>query len=125
MNKLRPKQKKFVDAYLETGNGTEAVIRANYTVKDRNVASSIASENLRKPDIIGYLRSHASGAASRIVQMSIDAENEAVKFNANRDILDRSGFQAPEKDEKSNNIFVINLSDEQKENLRRLFSPNV
>lgn len=125
MNKLRPKQKKFVDAYLETGNGTEAVVRAGYDVKDRNSAATIASENLRKLDIIGYLKANASGAASRIVQMSMEAENEAVKFNANRDILDRAGFQAPEKDEKSNNIFVINLSDEQKENLRRLFSPNV
>jgi phage terminase small subunit len=125
MNKLRPKQKKFVDAYLETGNGTEAVVRAGYNVKDRNVARVVGSQNLAKLNIIEYLQSHAKGAASRIVQMSMEAENEAVKFNANRDILDRAGFQAPEKDEKSNNIFVINLSDKQKENLRRLFSPNV
>jgi phage terminase small subunit len=124
MNKLRPKQKKFVDAYLETGNGAEAVVRAGYNVSNRKSASEIASQNLDKLNVMEYLQSHAKGAASRIVEMSELAENEAVKFNANRDILDRSGFKAPEEPTK-NNIFVINLSDEQKDNLKRLLSPNV
>lgn len=44
------KEKKFVKAYIESGNGTQAAMKA-YDVKDPNSASSIASENLRKLDI--------------------------------------------------------------------------
>lgn len=51
--KLTPKQKTFVKGYLETGNGTEAALKA-YDIQSpnaENVAHSIASENLRKPAI--------------------------------------------------------------------------
>lgn len=57
MSKLTLKQKLFCQHYIETfGNGTEAVIRAGYKVDkkgkvNRNLAKSIASENLTKPDI--------------------------------------------------------------------------
>jgi len=45
---LNPRQDRFVDEYLLDGNGTQAAIRAGYSAK---TAYSIASENLRKPDI--------------------------------------------------------------------------
>lgn len=61
--KLSLKQKLFSDYYLEeSGNATEAVIKAGYNVSkkngepDRNLAKSIASENLTKPDIQEYIR---------------------------------------------------------------------
>ena len=61
-NKLTLKQKLFCQYYLETfGNGTEAVIKAGYEVKqengqaNKNLAKSIASENLTKPDILTYI----------------------------------------------------------------------
>lgn len=48
--KLTRKQKKFVDTYVATGNGTKAALEA-YDAKDSVVAKSIASENLTKPYI--------------------------------------------------------------------------
>ena len=45
---LTIKQRKFLRAYIELGNLTEAVIRAGYKVKDRDNASIIGWENLRK-----------------------------------------------------------------------------
>lgn len=42
------KEKKFVKAYLKTGNATQAVIDAGYDVKDRMVARNIGAENLAK-----------------------------------------------------------------------------
>ena len=60
-DKLSLKQKLFCEAYLETlGNGTEAVIKAGYSIgknghPDRNLAKSIASENLTKPDILACI----------------------------------------------------------------------
>lgn len=50
MDKLTRKQQGFVKDYIETGNGTQSVMN-NYDVKDETVASSISTENLRKPYI--------------------------------------------------------------------------
>jgi len=51
MNKLRTKQKLFIQEYVKNnGNGTEAVLKT-YDTTNRNVAKSIASENLTKPDV--------------------------------------------------------------------------
>jgi phage terminase small subunit len=63
--KLSLKQKLFCQYYvwMTRGNGTEAVIQAGYEVTkkngqvDRNLAKSIASENLTKPDICRYVNS--------------------------------------------------------------------
>ena len=48
MPELTLKQERFVEAYLATGNGTEAARQAGYSP---NVPSEIAYENLRKPQI--------------------------------------------------------------------------
>ena len=61
MPKLREpslKQQRFIDAYLETGNATEAAIAAGYKCRSRAVAQSIGSENLTKPMIAGTLAKH-------------------------------------------------------------------
>lgn len=52
MVKLTRKQKGFVKDYAKTGNGSLAV-KNNYDVdpNDDNTSASIASENLRKPNI--------------------------------------------------------------------------
>jgi len=46
--KLRPKQKKFIAEYLKDQNGTQAAIRAGYSVRS---ARAIACELLTIPDI--------------------------------------------------------------------------
>lgn len=49
MPKLTIKQRRFVKAYVETGNGSQAALQAYNTTPE--VAPKIASENLLKPDI--------------------------------------------------------------------------
>jgi len=44
------KQELFIKKYLEFGNGTQAALDV-YNTNNSNVASSIAYENLRKPEI--------------------------------------------------------------------------
>jgi len=44
-----------------------------------------------------YIEDNAAGAMSRIVEMSIEAINETVRLNANKDILDRGGYKAPDR----------------------------
>lgn len=48
MDRLTAKEQRFVDEYLIDGNGHRSAIAAGYSP---NTALSIASENLRKPDI--------------------------------------------------------------------------
>lgn len=52
MTKLTEKQKRFADYFIETGNGTEAAIKAGYSKKTARV---IGQENLLKPAIKNYI----------------------------------------------------------------------
>ena len=51
MRQLTLKQRRFVEEYLVTGNGTEAV-RRSYSKTSPHTYEAIAYENLRKPEII-------------------------------------------------------------------------
>lgn len=67
-DKLTLKQKMFCDVYLQGACGTEAVIKAGYNVSKKNglanrdLAKSISSENLTKPDIRRYIDIHTTEA---------------------------------------------------------------
>ena len=52
MTKLTEKQKRFADYYIETGNKTEAAVKAGYSKKTARV---IGQENLLKPAIKNYI----------------------------------------------------------------------
>lgn len=93
---LTPKQTRFAQEYLETGNATEAADRA-YTPQDRATARAIGSENLTKPNIRAYLDAYAGRAVMKIYQLSQEAENEYVQLAASRDILDRAGYFADKR----------------------------
>lgn len=49
---MTEKQKRFCDFYIETGNATQAAIKAGYSKK---TANRIATENLSKPVIKQYI----------------------------------------------------------------------
>lgn len=51
-DKLTPKQKAFADAYIETGNASEAARRAGYKAE---TAGEMGSENLKKPHVSAYI----------------------------------------------------------------------
>ncbi len=50
---LNEKQKQFCNEFIIDFNGTQAAIRAGYSKK---TAYSMASENLRKPEVQAYLK---------------------------------------------------------------------
>ena len=54
--KLTEKQKRFADYYIETGNATDAYMRAGYKVKDTNVARVNASRLLANANVSGYVQ---------------------------------------------------------------------
>lgn len=49
---MTPRQQKFCDEYLISGNATEAAIKAGYSEK---TAKQTGSENLSKPDLRAYI----------------------------------------------------------------------
>ena len=53
--RMTPKQLKFVRGYVVHFNGTKAALDAGYSPK---TATSMASENLRKPHIVRYIKRH-------------------------------------------------------------------
>ncbi|MCL0330833.1 terminase small subunit [Apilactobacillus xinyiensis] len=52
-NNLTPKQVKFADEYIKSGNGTDAAIKAGYSKK---TASTISANNLAKEQIKKYIQ---------------------------------------------------------------------
>lgn len=88
--KLTPKQKKFADKYLETGNATKAA-KEVYSVVTDNAAAVQGSRVLRNDKIQTYLERHAELARNVIVEI---AKNTKAKDNdrlqAAKDILDRT-----------------------------------
>lgn len=49
---MTPRQQKFCDEYLISGNATEAAIKAGYS---RKTAKQTGSENLSKPNLRAYI----------------------------------------------------------------------
>lgn len=70
---LNERQKAFADYYIQTGNATEAAIKAGYSEK---TARSIGSENLTKPDICAYIEERMAEQGEKRVA---DA-NEVIEF---------------------------------------------
>ena len=70
---LNERQKAFADYYIQTGNATEAAIKAGYSEK---TARSIGAENLTKPDISAYIRERLDEQSGKRVA---DA-NEVIEF---------------------------------------------
>lgn len=71
--KLTPKQKKFADEYIKTGNATQSAIEAGYSKK---TARSVGSENLTKPDISEYIAKRLE----KIDKENIAEQKEILEF---------------------------------------------
>ena len=68
--KLTPKQKKFADEYIKTGNATQSAIEAGYS---KRTAAVIATENLIKPNIKAYIEKCMAHIASNRVMSYTEA----------------------------------------------------
>lgn len=97
---LTRKQEAFAREYIDNnGNGAKAALKA-YDTEDNGTARVIASQNLTKYNVIEYIQSKASKAASNVFTLANKAKNETVRLNANKDILDRAGFRPVERREE-------------------------
>lgn len=119
--KLTKKEKGFVKDYIDSGNGTTAVLN-NYDTDDYDVASSMASQNLRKLKIQEAISKHAEPAESMIFHLSQNAQGEMVRLNASKDIMDRAGHMPVQKSETKSlnvNIEARTMANPELESLRQ------
>lgn len=73
--KLTPRQDKFIDKYLETGNGAKAAREAGYSERS---AREMAVENLAKPIIEATLTERKDAAAKK-AGFTLDFKYEMLK----------------------------------------------
>lgn len=107
---MNVRQQKFCDYYLQSGNATEAAIKAGYSKK---TARAIGAENLTKPDIQKYLSEHQQKAhnsriatAEEVLEFWAEVmRNEEIspkdRLRASENLGKRYRLLEPEKDETS------------------------
>lgn len=115
-DELTEQQIKFAEFYLEFNSGTTAAIKAGYS---ENTAASQGSRLLKNAKIRDYiddmrqarqeavrnkLAAYAADIVGDLYELARSAESESVKFQAIKDILDRSGYKPVEKKENTNTI---------------------
>ncbi len=61
---MTPKQKKFCEYYLQSGNAAEAARKAGYSPK---TADAIGRENLRKPTISAYIAERMGNQDKKLI----------------------------------------------------------
>lgn len=99
--KISIKQQKFIDAYIELGNATEAAKRAGYKCKSYSAYASVGAENLKKlahfinerlhelkkektadlTEILEFLTSVLRGEITETVFNPISGEREDIRAN--------------------------------------------
>lgn len=68
--KLTPKQRKFADEYIKSGNAADAARKAGYSKRS---ARSVGQENLTKPDIKKYIDDQMAEIASKRIMDAREA----------------------------------------------------
>lgn len=111
---LTRKQKAFADALIADKKiSATKVAQKVYGKPDRDMtydtASSIASENLRKPEIMVYMQLHSGKAENRIVEL-IDSKREEIALQASKDVLDRVHGKATQRIEQTTKGVIININ---------------
>jgi len=71
--KLTPKQRKFADEYIKSGNATQAAISAGYSKK---TAAQQGAENLKKP----YVKSYIDERMKELESQKIMSAKEAIEL---------------------------------------------
>lgn len=71
--KLTPKQLKFANEYIKTGNATQSAIKAGYSEK---TARSIGKENLTKP----YIKDYVEEQTNKLSEGTIMDAQEAMEL---------------------------------------------
>lgn len=87
---MTPRQKKFCEYYIQSGNATDAARKAGYSKK---TAEAIGCENLRKPEIKAYIRERVGDQDKELVANA----DEVLRFYSavmRGEVKDQFGLEA-------------------------------
>jgi len=115
--KLTRKQKAFVDELVNNPkqSATEAASKV-YAVKERNTAGVIATENLRKPNIVMALQQHADLAEGVMIGVMQDwgraerPRQREIALNAAFHVHDKIFGKATQKIEQHTEVVRVNIN---------------
>jgi len=114
---LTIKQRKFVDAVVESWNASDAVVKAGYNVKNKGdwIARALWSENLSKPNIQAEIEDRLRNAKNMIYTIAMTWEKEDTRLRASQDIIDRNEGKPTQKIEQKLTADVnVWISEEQR-----------
>jgi hypothetical protein len=97
---MTPKEKAFLEFYIESGDSTDAATKAGYSAKTADVQGCTLKRKLEKEirEAVGKAFGHRSVEAAKIVfDLAKNSTNEATRYNAAADVLDRAGYKPKDK----------------------------
>lgn len=109
MSKLTIKQKRFADEYIISGNASDAARKAGYSPK---TAQFIASENLKKPYIMDYIKKR------------LDKLDKAKTMDL-KEAIERTTSIARREVQKGYSKTVNKLTDEVEKHVEYEFTPSI
>ena len=117
--KLTLRQEKFAAEYIANGgNGVQAALKA-YPGRSYNTAAQLASANIRNALIQEKIRGYGEEALETIKDLQRNATSEAVRFQAGKDLVDRSGI-APIVKRVQTQSLNLSLTAEDSQELERI-----
>ena len=117
---LTEKQTAFIKEFAMSGNGTQSAIKAGYSEKTAyQKAHQLKYQFIKEieDETRRMMQGAVPGALAQIVDVAATATSEAVRLQAAKDILDRSGLKPTERIE---NITVEKSTDELRKELAQL-----
>ena len=100
---LTPKQQKFCDFYIKTGNATESAIEAGYK---KSSAYAIGSENLKKLEIQDYIQSRAAKLDKRRTASMEEVHEFWYNTMTDMEVAQRDRLKASEYIAKTHGAFL-------------------
>jgi phage terminase small subunit len=115
-DELLPRQRLFLNNYLNMKNATKAAEAAGYSspasagcelLKNPKVAAAIEANNV---DMRQMFVREAIGALKVLIEVAKDGRNELARVKAADSILDRAGYKAVEQQNITGTVQVISTS---------------
>ena len=99
--KPNPKQQKFIDQYLITGDVTESARLAGYSENTNVAKGKIVGQSLeeKRKQMEQMFQNAAQDMFINMIELAMESKSDNVRYQASKDLLDRAGFKPVERKE--------------------------
>lgn len=117
--KLKPRQDRFIEHYLETGNATQAAVSAGYSEKSASVTGCKLLQNKAVSGVINEIRRDIAQELKENAHKAYDVLQDImtnpecsfkVRATVASNLLDRAGYKATEKREVNSTVNSVSSS---------------